>query len=71
MRKTIRLLKIISEDIEEGIIKTAELQAKEEKENEEIAEEIGEANAKICKANALIGEALETLEMIYQECYDD
>ena len=71
MRKTIRLLKWIDTDLAEGIIKTAELHGAEMGNNSEIAEEIGEANDELIKAQKSVAKALDVLSQIYNECYDD
>ena len=71
MRKTIRFLKLIDTDLADGIIKTAELYGEEMGNNPEIAEEIGEANDELIKAQKSVTKALDILSQIYNECYDD
>lgn len=69
MRKTIRLLKWIMNDLTEANIKTAKMGGNED--NPEIADEIKYANDKIVEAQTAVTDAMCTLAQIYQECYDD
>ena len=69
MRKTLRLLKWIDEDLSQGIITTAKMYGSEE--NPEIAGEIISANNKIVEAQKAVNDAMCILAQIYEECYDD
>ena len=69
MRKTLRLLKWIIDDLNEGCIATAKMYGSEE--NPEIAGEIKFANDKIIEAQKAVTEAMRILTQIYEECYDD
>lgn len=69
MRKTLRLLKWINEDLSQGIIATAKMYGSEE--NPVIAREIISANNKIVEAQKAVNDAKRILEQIYEECYDD
>ena len=69
MRKTLRLLKWIDEDLSQGIITTAKMYGSEE--NPEIAGEIISANNKIVEAQKAVNDAKRILAQIYEECYDD
>ena len=69
MRKTLRLLKWINEDLSQGLIATAKMYGGEE--NPEIASEIISANNKIVEAQKAVNDAMRILAQIYEECYDD
>lgn len=69
MRKILRLLKWIIDDLNEGCIATAKMYGAED--NPEIADEIKYANDKIVEAQKAVTEAMSVLAQIYTECYDD
>ena len=69
MRKLMRLLKWIIDDLNQGCIATAKMYGIEE--NPEIADEIKYANDKIIEAQKAVTEAMSVLAQIYKECYDD
>ena len=69
MRKTLRLLKWIADDLNQGCIATAKMFGAED--NPEIAEEIKYANDKIIEAQKAVTDAMCILAQIYEECYDD
>ena len=69
MRKIMRLLKWIIDDLNEGCIATAKMCGAED--NPEIADDIKLANDKIIEAQKAVTEAMSVLAQIYKECYDD
>jgi hypothetical protein len=69
MRKTLRLLRCINEDIAEA--KKMIRKLKREETNGDIEFEIGEALIHVGNAYAGIEEAQEILNLIYTECYED
>ncbi len=71
MRKTIRLLKWIIDDLNKACVATAKMYGAELANNPEIADEVKFANDKITEAQKAVTEAMSTLALIYQECYDD
>lgn len=69
MRKTIRLLNGIREDLF-----LAERKIRDriwEETNTDIAQELQDALKKVEEAYKAVGEAKDTCSQIYQECYDD
>ena len=69
MRKTIRLLKWIMNDLTEANIKTAKMAGSEN--DPEIADEIKCANDSIVEAQKAVTDAMCGLAQFYQETYDD
>ena len=69
MRKTLRLLRNINEDIDEAKKMIRKLKRAET--NYDIEYEIGEALVHVGNAYAGIEEAHEILNQIYNECYED
>ena len=68
MRKTLRLLRNINEDIAEAKKMIRKLKREEA---DDIAEEMGEALVHVNNAAACIQEAHNILNQIYTECYED
>lgn len=71
MRKTLRAIRNINEDLCELMTMMYKLKGEEKVRNEEIAEEIQEAINDVDTAMAKVRSAGHTLNQIYTECYDD
>ena len=71
MRKTLRLLDWIVNDIDEAKKKLEAVIDDDLGDNEELQEEAEEAEQEIVEARRKILHASDTLRQIYNECYDD
>lgn len=71
MRKTLRLLDWIVNDIDEAKKKLEAVIDDDLGDNEELQKEAEEAEQEIVEARRKILHAFDTLEQIYNECYDD
>lgn len=71
MRKTLRLLDWIVNDIDEARKKLEAVIDDELGDNDELQKEAEEAEQEIVEARRKILHASDTLRQIYNECYDD
>ena len=71
MRKTLRLLDWIVNDIDEAKKKLEAVIDDDLGDNEELQEEAEEAEQEIVEARRKILHASDTLRQIYNECYED
>ena len=71
MRKTLRLLDWIVNDIDETKKKLEAVIDDDLGDNEELQEEAEQAEQEIIEARRKILHASDTLRQIYNECYDD
>ena len=71
MRKTLRLLDWIVNDIDEAKKKLEVVLDDDLGDNEELQKEAEEAEQEIIEARRKILHASDTLHQIYNECYDD
>ena len=71
MRKTLRLLDWIVNDIDEAKKKLEAVIDDDLGDNEELQKEAEEAEQEIIEARRKILHASDTLRQIYNECYDD
>ncbi len=71
MRKTLRLLDWIVNDIDETKKKLEAVIDDDLGDNEELQKEAEEAEQEIIEARRKILHASDTLRQIYNECYDD
>ena len=71
MRKTLRLLDWIINDIDEAKKKLEAVIDDELGDNDELQKEAEEAKQEIVEARRKILHASDTLRQIYNECYDD
>jgi uncharacterized coiled-coil DUF342 family protein len=71
MRKTLRLLDWIVNDIDEAKKKLEAVIDDELGDNDELQKEAEEAEQEIVEARRKILHASDTLRQIYNECYDD
>ena len=71
MRKTLRLLDWIINDIDEAKKKLEAVIDDDLGDNEELQEEAEEAEQEIVEARRKILHASDTLRQIYNECYED
>lgn len=71
MRKTLRLLDWIVNDIDEAKKKLEAVIENDLSNNDELQKEAEEAEQEIVEARRKILHASDTLRQIYNECYDD
>lgn len=71
MRKTLRLLNWIVNDIDEARKKLEAVIDDDLGDNDELQKEAEEAEQEIIEARRKILHASDTLRQIYNECYDD
>jgi len=71
MRKTLRLLDWIVDDIDEAKKKLEAVIDDDLSDNDELQEEAEQAEQEIIEARRKILHASDTLRQIYNECYED